>query len=251
MPDISSLSVDASLWGDVDTWALIFVAIGVIGEGIAEYHPTFLRLSTSALKRLSRISWITLVAALVVEVIAQGRKEGDGDRIVAALAHKISVAQMNLEDRSLPSTDTEELMRGPFGMASNLGGHVGQELHILVVQHDDEAERFAESIKDVLHGLYTWDVKIYPLEEGPSINNLYSPTSTKAKIGKLHPGIFGPFGGDDKNGKLNAAKGGLYRAFVGDGFCISPNGFSDLVDPSPAIITLVIGHKDRHAADCR
>jgi hypothetical protein len=86
---------------------------------------------------------------------------------IIALERGLKIAEMNLSDRVVSGD-----MLGPFGpMGSDSGGHVGQSLHILVVEHDDEAERFADSIRDVLHNVYGWNVTISPLEEGSSIWN--------------------------------------------------------------------------------
>lgn len=168
-------------------------------------------------------------------------------RKIIFLDKGLKVAEMNLSDRIIP----REVMDSPFGIDSNLGGHVGQKLHILVVEHDDEAERFANSLRDTLYNLYGWDVTISPIAEGPSIVNPIFARHSMSRVGRLPPGIFGPFGGDDSNIMLRSAKTVLYGAIFGSGFCIEPVDLRNISDPSPSVITLVVSRKNRHSSDCK
>jgi hypothetical protein len=82
--DISELSSDAAWWSSVDHWALAFVAIGVVIEGIGEWLPKERR-ERPLVSRIMRTGWLILVLALAIEYTAQRNKDADDALIVVQL----------------------------------------------------------------------------------------------------------------------------------------------------------------------
>jgi hypothetical protein len=161
---------------------------------------------------------------------------------IKALSHELVVtngklltAELHLEDRLLTGDDDMNFMDIDHG---------GQQLRIIIPNGDDEAERFAHSLKQMLgiHGLQ-WIVSVDEVDE----ENL--------GMGIMPPGIFGPFGGDKNNLLEMTAKSSLAQALKDSNFCIHPMFVlplhSYLANESPTVISLLIGVKDRHALDCK
>ena len=161
---------------------------------------------------------------------------------IKALAHELVVtngklltAERHLADRLLTGDDFMNFMDIDHG---------GQRLRIIIPKGDDEAERFAHSLEQMLgrHGL-RWIVSVDEVDE----ENL--------EMGIIPPGIFGPFGGDKNNPFEMGAKSSLAQALEDLNFCIHPRFVpplgSDLANEPPAVISLLIGVKDRRAPDCK
>jgi hypothetical protein len=56
MTDIASLSANSDWWEGIGELAAIIVLVGVIGEGLAEFSPNWLKMRTD-MKALGRTGW--------------------------------------------------------------------------------------------------------------------------------------------------------------------------------------------------
>jgi hypothetical protein len=84
MSDIASLSAASHWWETNDILALVLVAIGVVGEGIAQWLPKEQR-ERPAIENLGKRAWLVLVLGLAAEGVCQPNKDAADALIVAAL----------------------------------------------------------------------------------------------------------------------------------------------------------------------
>lgn len=148
MDEISPLVSNASFWDTIDGWSLIFVIIGVIGEGIHEWPPRRLR-EWRYFSSLGRISWLILLAGLAGEFIAQNITNADNKLIIAGLNNRAAQAE-KLAARSLKDLDVERQKRASRTVSdaqlstlvselSKLGGPF-----LLVCRDEDEPRQYCD-----------------------------------------------------------------------------------------------------------
>ena len=92
MDEIAPLVSKAAFWDWIDGWSLIFVIVGVVGEGLHEWPPSIVR-NWQWFHNLGRLSWLILLAGLAGEFIAQNNRNADNNLIVAALNDRAAQAE--------------------------------------------------------------------------------------------------------------------------------------------------------------
>jgi hypothetical protein len=88
MLDIDALAASSAWWEVVDKIGVAAVLIGVIGEGLAEWHPARIN-GWRHWKATARVSWLVLVAGLAIELPAQHMKGSNDALIIAALNDRV------------------------------------------------------------------------------------------------------------------------------------------------------------------
>jgi hypothetical protein len=120
---------------------------------------------------------------------------------IASLQTRLVIAEAHASDRLIFGDD----VRYFFDL-----DHAGQALHIYVISGDFEAERFANSLRNVLSSYpgWGWHVTVSEFDK-QEINMLSMPS-----------GIWGPIWVGPNNGELQSVSYELYTVLFALGFCI-------------------------------
>ncbi len=227
--------------------AIVMVIAGVVLEG-AEYVEEIREKGwqlDNPWKIAAKLGFAVLVIGLAVEgyssTVIHDRDSGritdeqliiDGEnKDIRRAQDALKLAAIHLTDRQV-NMDTMAFLAG-----STLGPYAGQKLVIEYVENDDEAERLAENLADVLSSNLTgyWNVQLKPF--------VRPPQAALQVREPIPPGIFGPF---FKNASTPPqAAGALDNILMANNFCLHQVNFVDWADPDPNTLTLLISHKDR------
>jgi hypothetical protein len=224
-------------WPHAVLLSLSVLAGIAVGAGIIFEAPKY----SSATHRVAILLVIFGVAiesvcTICLFVFDERISQVQSDRI-ESLTKQLRIAEIHAADRLITDDEQEKFVL--FG-----GIHLrDQELHIFTLDNDQEARRFANSLRNLMvPPLANWEVIFHTFNEpGPLAGSV---------VGPVPNGIFGPFANDPNDKKADEAATELYSALLLLDFCVYHVDFTrELIAKPQSGITLLISGKDRSSRE--